>query len=313
MFVHEADRIPARRLRLKLAILTEGGMEMRIEFTPSPQLFPFQSRWHESNGVRVHYVDEGSGPAILMCHGNPTWSFLYRNVIAGLRDRFRCIAVDYPGFGLSDRPDGYTYTPAEHASVVGRLVDQLGLEGFIVMGQDWGGPIGSSVATDRAERLAGSVFMNTWYWPADRFAMKAFSRVMSSSPMQRRILEKNFFVERLIPSGTSRKLSEEEMDHYRGVQPTPEARQGVAVFPRQILAASPWLGELAQRTPQTLGEKPMLLFWGMRDRAFGAKKVIERWQSDFPDGELHKLRDANHFIQEDAPEEIASAVTAKFG
>jgi haloalkane dehalogenase len=181
MFVHEADRIPARRLRLKLAILTEGGMEMRVEFTPSPQLFPFQSRWLESDDIRIHYVDEGSGPPILMCHGNPTWSFLYRNVIAGLRDRFRCIAVDYPGFGLSDRPDGYTYTPAEHASVVGRLVDQLGLEDFIVMGQDWGGP------------------------------------------MQRRILEKNFFVERLIPSGTSRELSEEEMDQYRGVQPTPEA------------------------------------------------------------------------------------------
>jgi haloalkane dehalogenase len=286
---------------------------MRVEFTPSPELFPFQSRWYESDGNRVHYVDEGSGPAILMCHGNPTWSFLYRGVISRLRDRFRCIAVDYPGFGLSDRPEGYGYTPAEHAKVIGGLVDELGLERFILMGQDWGGPIGISVATQRPERVAGSVFMNTWYWPADGFAMKAFSRVMSSGPLQRRILEKNFFVERLLPSGTTRDLSEEEMDHYRGVQPTPEARRGVAEFPRQILAARPWLAGLEKVTRQTFGDKPMLLMRGKRDRAFGSKSVIERWQSDFPNAELHTLPDANHFIQEDAPEEIASAVTAKFG
>src|SRR5512133_261074 len=107
---------------------------MRVEFTPSPQLYPFESCWHERGGVRMHYVDEGSGQPILMCHGNPTWSFLYRNVIVELRDRFRCVAVDYPGFGLSDRPDGYGYTPAEHARVVGALVDELGLEGIILMG-----------------------------------------------------------------------------------------------------------------------------------------------------------------------------------
>ena len=75
-----------------------------MSFTPSPQLYPFESRWFESSAGRVHYVDEGEGQPILMCHGNPTWSFLYRNVIRSLRDRFRCIAVDYPGFGLSDHP-----------------------------------------------------------------------------------------------------------------------------------------------------------------------------------------------------------------
>jgi haloalkane dehalogenase len=286
---------------------------VKVDFTPSPQLFPFQSRWHESDGIRIHYVDEGSGPPVLMCHGNPTWSFLYRNVITGLRDYFRCVAVDYPGFGLSDRPDGYSYTAAEHSGVVGGLIDQLGLHGLIVMGQDWGGPIGLSVATRRAERVAGLVAMNTWYWPADRFAMKAFSRVMSSGPMQRRILEQNFFVERLIPRGTSRELSDEEMDHYRGVQPAPAAREGIAVFPRQILDASPWLGELARRVPQTLSDKPIVLIWGLRDRAFGARKVLERWHSDFPDAELHTLADANHFIQEDAPDDIAEAVRRKFG
>ncbi len=228
---------------------------MRVEFTPSPGLYPFQSRWAEIDGARVHYVDEGSGPPILMCHGNPTWSFLYRNVILGLRDRFRCVAVDYPGFGLSDRPEGYGYTAAEHAGVVGQLVDQLELEGFIVIGQDWGGPIGMSVATERAERVSGLAFMNTWYWTIDSLGPKIFSRVMSSGPMQRRILERNFFVERLVPAGTTRNLSDEEMEHYRAVQPSPEARQGVAVFPRQILDAGPMAGATGgKRTAEACGQ-----------------------------------------------------------
>jgi haloalkane dehalogenase len=98
-----------------------------VDFTPSPALYPFDSRWLESFAGRVHYVDEGRGQPILMCHGNPTWSFLYRNAIRALRERFRCIAVDYLGFGLSERPPAYGYTPAEHAAVLRELVRELDL------------------------------------------------------------------------------------------------------------------------------------------------------------------------------------------
>jgi haloalkane dehalogenase len=77
------------------------------------ELYPFESRFAEIGGARVHYVDEGNGPPLLLLHGNPTWSFLYRDVIKGVRDRYRCIAVDYPGFGLSSAPPGYGFTPAE--------------------------------------------------------------------------------------------------------------------------------------------------------------------------------------------------------
>jgi haloalkane dehalogenase len=98
------------------------------DFAPSAQLYPFDSRWFDSSAGRLHYVDEGRGPAILMCHGNPTWSFLYRQLIRTLQGTFRCIAVDYLGFGLSDRPPGYGYTPAEHAGVVGELVRELDLK-----------------------------------------------------------------------------------------------------------------------------------------------------------------------------------------
>ena len=148
-----------------------------MQFAPSPQLYPFESRWLESSVGRVHYVDEGNGTPILMCHGNPTWSFLYRHVIGELRDSFRCIAVDYPGFGLSDRPAGYGYTPGEQATVVGELVAHLNLQGMLVMGHDWGGPIGLSVACSDPDRVSGLVLGNTWFWPAD-WRARVFSLVM---------------------------------------------------------------------------------------------------------------------------------------
>jgi haloalkane dehalogenase len=114
---------------------------MEIDFSPDRSLYPFESRWFGSSRGRVHYIDEGAGPPLLLCHGNPTWSFLYRHIVRALRDRFRCVAIDYLGFGLSERPEGYGYTIDEHAGVVGELVDDLALEGFVVMGQDWGEPI----------------------------------------------------------------------------------------------------------------------------------------------------------------------------
>jgi haloalkane dehalogenase len=248
-----------------------------------------------------------------MCHGNPTWSFLYRKLIGRLRGQFRCVAMDYPGFGLSDRPQGYGYTPAEHARIVGRLVDHLELDGLVVMGQDWGGPIGMTVASQRAGRVGGLVFMNTWFWRTDRLAMRLFSRVLSSRPMQRRMLERNFFVERLMPRAVSHPLEPEVMEHYRRAQPTPAARWGVAEFPRQILASGAWLGRLAGQAPRALGDKPVLLVWGMKDRAFGSRRVIGRWQRSFPAAEVVVLADANHFVQEDAPDQIADAVAKKFG
>src|SRR5208282_578788 len=120
-------------------------------------LYPFESRYADIDGARVHYVDEGSGPPLLLLHGNPTWSFLYRDLIKGLRDRFRCIAPDYPGFGLSHAAPGYSYTPAEHARILERLVLELDLQGLTMMVQDWGGPIGFAVATRQPSRFAAFV------------------------------------------------------------------------------------------------------------------------------------------------------------
>ena len=110
------------------------------------KLFPFKSRFVELSGNVVHYVDEGEGPILLMLHGNPTWSFVYRNVIAELSGSFRCIAPDYPGFGLSTPAPGYEFHPADHARVVGEFVDRLDLRDVTLIAQDWGGPIGLTAA-----------------------------------------------------------------------------------------------------------------------------------------------------------------------
>lgn len=112
---------------------------------------------------------------------------------------------------------------------------------------------------------------------------------------------------------TTRKLSPEEMEHYRAVQPTPEARVGVAEFPRQILAAGPWLEELAVGVPRALGSKPTLLVWGMRDLGFRARVYVPRMRATFRDSVFVPLPRAGHFIQEDAPGEISRAIAERFG
>jgi haloalkane dehalogenase len=286
---------------------------VHVDFTPDPQLYPFRSRWFDSSRGRIHYIDEGNGQPILFCHGNPTWSFLYRDIIVALRDRFRCIAPDYLGFGLSERPDGFGYKIDQHARAVGEFVDHLGIDGYLTMGQDWGGPIGLAVAVERADRVRGVVLGNTWFWPTDVLTTKIFSLVMSSRPMQRAILRRNYFVERMIPLGTHRRLAAEVMEHYRGVQPSPETRLGVAEMPKQLLAARPLLERLGRAVPDKLGAKPALFVWGMKDFAFRPGPTLPRMRATFPDHVLIELPTAKHFIQEDAPDTIAQAIIDRFG
>jgi haloalkane dehalogenase len=118
-----------------------------------PSLYPFAYHWIELDGNLVHYVDEGSGPTLLLLHGNPTWSFVYREIIRGLRDTYRCIAPDYPGFGLSVPRPGYRFTPEEHTAVIEQLVQALDLHDVTLMVHDWGGPIGLGVAGRHPERF----------------------------------------------------------------------------------------------------------------------------------------------------------------
>jgi haloalkane dehalogenase len=131
------------------------------------RLFPFRSRFLELDGCRVHYFDESEGPPLLLLHGNPTWSLIYREIVKGLRDRFRCIALDYPGFGLSTARNVYGFTPVEHAGIVERFLLALDLSHVTMMVQDWGGPLGLGVASRHSERFRALAIGNTWAWPVN--------------------------------------------------------------------------------------------------------------------------------------------------
>ncbi|WP_027503259.1 haloalkane dehalogenase [Rhodococcus sp. UNC363MFTsu5.1] len=285
---------------------------MLIDFVPDETLYPFESRWFDSSAGRVHYIDEGAGPPILFCHGSPTWSFLYRHIVKGLRDRYRCIAIDHLGFGLSERPDDFGYRIAEHTTVLGELIDHLQLDDLILMGQDWGGPIGLGAAMSRADRVRGIVLGNTAFWPIEPLANRAFSVILGSRPMQRRILERNLLVERFLLGELGGTLTEAEANHYRVVQPTEEARRGLTVMPKEIRAARPLLEQLAHDVPALLGHKPTLAVWGMRDVVFRPKACLPRIHDAFADLEVVELPRAQHFIQEHAPGEIISAIVNRF-
>jgi haloalkane dehalogenase len=283
---------------------TDG--EGRPSWVPT-DLYPFASHFEDINGSRVHYLDEGAGPPLILLHGNPTWSFLYRDLIASLRDRYRCIAVDYPGFGLSHAGPGYRYTPGEHAQVLEDLVLRLDLREATLMVHDWGGPIGFAVATRHPDRFSAFVIGNTWAWPKSDPGTQAFSRLLGGPIGGWLILQRNFFVERIIPVGVRRKkLPTAVMNAYRGPFPTPQSRRPVHVFPREILASRPFLADIESKLA-ALADRPALLVWGTKDVAF---RTAERrhWEQVFPHHRTVLLEGAGHYIQEDAAQEIVAAI-----
>ena len=273
------------------------------------ELYPFESHYADLDGASVHYLDEGAGPPLLLLHGNPTWSFLYRELIRGLCDRYRCIAPDHPGFGLSRPAPGYRYTPAEHAAVLEKLVEQLELTGVTMMVQDWGGPIGFAVATRHPDRFSAFVIGNTWAWPKADPGTQLFSRLLGGPIGGYLIQQRNVFVEKIIPGNVKRhKLAPEVMNAYRGPFPTPDSRRPMHVFPREILHSRPFLAEI-ERGLAKLRDRPALLVWPTKDIAF-REPERKRWEQVFPNHRSVILEGAGHYIQEDAPEEIVSAIRA---
>jgi haloalkane dehalogenase len=276
-----------------------------------PSLLPYQSRWLECDGQDVHYLDEGAGPILLMLHGNPTWSFLYRRMIAGLSGRFRCVAIDYPGFGLSTAAPGYGFTAAEHSAVVASVVRRLDLTDVTVIAQDWAGPIGLGAAVRDPMRYSGLVIGNTWAWPSNLWT-RGFSEVMggrfTGELMSQRL---NLFVDRMIPGMMRRKkLSTDELAMYRGPFPTVESRFPAMLLARQIRTAKPFLADLDSRLA-AITSLPSLLFWADKDIAFH-ESVRRQWQSRLVNRFDHTLHDAGHFWQDDAGEESAEVISEWF-
>ena len=229
-------------------------------------------------------------------------------MIKGVRERYRCVALDLPGFGLSSAPDGYGFSPPEHARVVGAFVEQLDLRNPTLLVQDWGGPIGFAVAARQPERFTAFAIGNTWAWPmTGNVGARIFSAFLGGPIGGYLIKRRNFFVERIIPAATKRVGPDERvMEQYRGPFPTPESRIPVHVFPRAIIGETEWLREV-ERGLGSLDDKPALILWPTRDQAFGDGER-ERWERTFADHRTIVLDGAGHYIGEDAAGEIVAAL-----
>ena len=268
--------------------------------------FPFQSRFVECNGARVHYIDEGSGPLLFMLHGNPTWSFLYRRLVLALRGEFRCVALDLPGFGLSDAPPGFGFRPDEQAAVVSRFLEALDLRDATLVAHDWGGSIGLSAAmsTGRVSRLC---LGNSWAWPVnDDMHFALFSKLLGGRVGRFAADRFAVFINALMPTAMRRrKLTPAEMAAYRAPFANGRSRSPLHIFPEQIVGASAWLGELETRVAAFKG--PVHFIWPEKDFAF-REKELAHWLRIFPAASVTRLPNCGHYLWEDAPEECAEAV-----
>jgi haloalkane dehalogenase len=274
------------------------------------ELFPFESRFVELDGNVVHYVDEGSGPILLMLHGNPVWSFVYREVIVALRDRFRCIALDFPGFGLSTGAPGYRYRAQDHADLLVSFLDRIGLSPLTLVGHNWGGPFGLYAAEQRPDRFEGLILANTWAWPLNGdLSSEMFSRGMGN-PVGRALIQRfNLLVDYFIPSAHKRrKLSEAEKAHYREAMPTPERRHPCAVLPGEITGAREFFNDLADQL-SAIEKLPTLIVWADTDPIFN-DRYRERFEAIFPNHTTTMLHGVGHFLQSDAPAEFSEAIDA---
>lgn len=271
-------------------------------------LFPFESHFIDIGGNTVHYIDEGSGPTLLFLHGNPTWSFLWRDVIAELRNNFRCIALDYPGFGLSTATDRYRFLPAEHAEVVTAFVDALSLEHATLVGQDWGGMIGLATAERRPEVFDRLILANTWAWPVNGdFHFEWFGRIIGSAPFRFLVRRFNVLVNWFLPAGHGRRRpTDSEMAHYRSALDTPQRRQASAVLPGQVLASREFFADVETGLGD-IAHLPTLIIWGDRDIAFRPKE-LQRLEKAFPDHTTVIIDGAGGYTASDAPEEFIAAV-----
>ena len=272
--------------------------------------YPFESRYFDQPAGRMHYVDEGAGDhAIVMVHGNPTWSFLYRHLIKGLAGKFRCIAPDHIGFGLSDKPPGWDYLPESHAENFERLLEGLGIGPATLVVQDWGGPIGLSYALDHPEKIESLVIMNSWCWPVrGDLHYELFSRFMGGF-IGRFLIERfNFFARVLMKKafGDPSRLTPEIHRQYLKVLGSPSERRGCAVMPARIIGSSEWLAELWSRR-EILKSIPALILWGEKDIAF-RKKELETWKKTFDRVEVRELENVGHFVQEELGPELCPLI-----
>jgi haloalkane dehalogenase len=272
--------------------------------------FDYQAHYTEVEGVRLHYLDEGDGPPVVLFHGEPTWCFLYRKLIGPLaRAGYRVVAPDYPGFGKSDKPtspDFYTYD--RMVAFMAALVEELDLREATAVVQDWGGPIGLRIAVEQPERFSRLVILNTGLFSGQRPPSEAFMR-------WRGFVEKNpdLPVGFIMARSAVTDWPESVMAGYEAPFPDETYKMGAHRLPLIVPldADSPGAAEMtAVRDALSSWEGPAAVIFSTEDSVF-PPAVGERFAGRIPGAdELILIEGAGHFLQEDKGEELAGHIVA---
>ncbi len=277
-------------------------------------LYPFESHEMLVGGHRYHYLDEGQGPVLLLVHGNPTWSFYWRQMVTALRGKYRLIVPDHIGCGLSEKPaaDQYEFRLARRIEDLGQLVGRLGLEAVTLVAHDWGGAIGLGAALAQPERFARFVLLNTAAFRSRRCPWRI--RVCRTPLLGRLGVQGlNLFAraairmavrrhERITPAVRAGLLAPYDCwQHRLAIQ------QFVLDIP--LRASHPSYATLARIEAglARFRSRPVCLIWGMRDWCF-TPDFLARFVEFFPQAEVHRLANAGHYVLEDACEEVVPRV-----
>ena len=295
---------------------TEGGVEFLR--TPDDRFaaladFPYEPRYVDVDGLRMAYVDEGpaDGPVLLLLHGEPTWSYLYRRMIPPLVDAgFRCVAPDLIGFGRSDKPvERSAYTYDGHVAWMHAFLDAVDLPVATLFAQDWGGLIGLRVAAEAPDRFDRIAIGNTGL-PAGDSLGPGFDMWLAAS-QNMPFMDCGALLQR---ATTARELTDAEMDAYRAPFPDEAHMAGARVFPTLVPVTRGHASVAKNKAAWTVYEqwtKPFLTLWCPGDPVLGQlhAEFIERIPGAA--GQPHRLLEpGGHFVQDDRGEDIAAALIA---
>ncbi len=267
--------------------------------------YRFEDKYLALPGGKLHYVDEGAGKPIVFVHGTPSWSYEFRGVIGALSSSHRCIAPDHLGFGLSERPENFSYALTDHTENLRRLLAHTGTERMTLVVHDFGGPIGLPLALEQPERIERLVILNSWLWPMDidpKFRKnKAF---VDTWLMKFFYLRANFSASYMVKAswGSKRPLTAQRHQSFKAMFPNRQSRLGTWAFARSLVREEAYFESLHQRL-ERLRSIPTLVVWGMADGMVGAPH-LERWKSELPQARFIELEGVGHFPQEEAPDEV---------
>jgi len=278
--------------------------------------YPFVPNYQHVNGFDMHFVDEGNGEPVVLLHGDPTWGYLWRNIIPTLSKIARCIVPDHMGMGKSEVPrEPYPYRLVHHIANLETLIVELDLRNITLAVHDWGGPVGFGFAIRHPDRIKRLVISNTWAsarWPGAPFPR--LIEIIRSTGGEKFVLEKNGYLERALTGTThySERLSGPVMDAYRAPFPTPESRVAMLCWSRDIPVTEadpsyPEMRRVENKLP-LFANTPTLIVWGMLDPVLPAS-VLRWWQDIYPHAMVHRIENASHFLQEDAPKQIAGYIS----